>query len=138
VSPALKIYEGTTIQLVERFYDPLAGHITVDGQDIADFNVQSYRKNIALVSQEPTLYAGTVKFNILLGCSKPEDEVTQDELETACKNAKCVLFSCVPPVKPLAELRCQYPRLHPFPTGRLRDTSGGQGHVAEWYARDFL
>jgi ATP-binding cassette subfamily B (MDR/TAP) protein 1 len=105
------VSQGTTIQLVERFYDPVAGTVTVDGEDISEFNVQSYRKNIALVSQEvgsvgrfvlflsadntllqPTLYAGTVKFNILLGCTRPESEVTQEEIETACRNAKLVSF----------------------------------------------
>ena len=42
---------------------------------------------MALVSQEPTLYAGTVRFNILLGATKPPDEVTQEEIEKACQDA---------------------------------------------------
>jgi ABC-type multidrug transport system fused ATPase/permease subunit len=80
--------------------------------------VQEYRKHMALVSQEPvrdsqrsvsilltdgqTLYAGTVRFNILLGAIKPHKEVTQEEIEAACKDAnildfirslpECVLF----------------------------------------------
>lgn len=55
-------------------------------------NVSEYRKNIALVSQEPNLYAGTVRFNVLLGATKPEAEVTQEELETACRNANILDF----------------------------------------------
>ena len=39
------------------------------------------------MSQEPTLYAGTVQFNILLGAIKPQEEVTQAEIENACRNA---------------------------------------------------
>ena len=56
------------------------------------FNVNEYRKQIALVSQEPTLYAGTVKFNILLGAVKPVEEVTQEEIEEACRNANILEF----------------------------------------------
>ena len=59
---------------------------------------------MALVSQEPTLYAGTIRFNILLGATKPTDEVTQQEIEKACQDAnilefiqglpQCVIISC--------------------------------------------
>ena len=100
----------TSIQLIERFYDPLAGEIYVsnsrltgwvcethpkpqlDGEKITDLNIQEYRKHLALVSQEPTLYAGTVRFNILLGAIKPHDEVTQEEIENACRDANILEF----------------------------------------------
>lgn len=45
--------KSTIIQLIERFYDPIAGTVKVDGEDVSDLNVQEYRKNLALVSQEP-------------------------------------------------------------------------------------
>ncbi|GAA6062061.1 hypothetical protein JCM10212_003559 [Sporobolomyces blumeae] len=79
--------KSTTIQLIERFYDPLTGRVVVDGHDISTLNVQSYRRAISLVSQEPTLYAGTVKFNITLGAHVPAEQVTQEEIERACKQA---------------------------------------------------
>jgi ATP-binding cassette subfamily B (MDR/TAP) protein 1 len=44
------------------------------------------------VSQEPTLYAGSVRFNILLGAIKPHDEVTQKEIENACRDANILEF----------------------------------------------
>ena len=44
------------------------------------------------MSQEPTLYAGTVRFNILLGAIKPHDEVTQEEIENACRDANILDF----------------------------------------------
>ncbi|KAG8955981.1 GTPase-activating protein [Tulasnella sp. 424] len=84
--------KSTTIQLIERFYDPLAGHVLLDGIDISTLNVNDYRKNIALVSQEPTLYAGTIRFNILLGATKPASEVTQEEIEQACRDANILEF----------------------------------------------
>ena len=54
---SLIIY-SCSIQLIERFYDPLSGQILLDGNPIDEFNVQQYRKQIALVSQEPvsTMY----------------------------------------------------------------------------------
>ena len=64
----------------------------LDGVDIATLNVDEYRKNMALVSQEPTLYAGTVRFNILLGATKPVEEVTQEEIEQACRDANILEF----------------------------------------------
>jgi ATP-binding cassette subfamily B (MDR/TAP) protein 1 len=45
--------KSTTVQMLERFYDPLAGRVTLDGVDIKDLNVSSYRSQMALVSQEP-------------------------------------------------------------------------------------
>ncbi|KAF4617465.1 hypothetical protein D9613_006094 [Agrocybe pediades] len=84
--------KSTTIQLIERFYDPLAGEVYLDGQRISELNVQEYRKQLALVSQEPTLYAGTVRFNILLGAIKPQSEVTQEELEDVCRKANILEF----------------------------------------------
>ncbi|KAF5369355.1 hypothetical protein D9758_002765 [Tetrapyrgos nigripes] len=84
--------KSTVIQLIERFYDPLAGGVYLDGESIGDLNVSEYRKAVALVSQEPTLYAGTVRFNILLGAIKPANEVTQEELEDACRKANILDF----------------------------------------------
>ncbi|EUC60222.1 multidrug resistance protein [Rhizoctonia solani AG-3 Rhs1AP] len=84
--------KSTVIQLIERFYDPLAGKVTLDGQDISELSVQEYRKHIALVSQEPTLYSGTIRFNIVLGANKPHDQVTQAEVEQACRDANILDF----------------------------------------------
>ncbi|KAG1825477.1 P-loop containing nucleoside triphosphate hydrolase protein [Suillus subaureus] len=84
--------KSTVIQLLERFYDPLSGRISLDGELIDEFNVQAYRQQISLVSQEPTLYAGTIRFNILLGAARPESEVTQEEIEAACRSANILDF----------------------------------------------
>jgi len=84
--------KSTVIQLTERFYDPMGGRVLLDGVNLAELNVQEFRKNIALVSQEPTLYAGTIKFNILLGAYRPHDEVTQEEIEQACRDANILDF----------------------------------------------
>jgi len=61
----LQCGKSTTIGLVERFYDPLSGIVTLDGVPLEDLNVASFRSHTALVSQEPTLYRGSVRFNVL-------------------------------------------------------------------------
>jgi ATP-binding cassette subfamily B (MDR/TAP) protein 1 len=82
--------KSTTIQLLERFYDPLAGGIYMDGKEISSLNVNNYRSWIALVSQEPTLYQGTVKENILLGADR--EDVPHEAIEQACKDANIFDF----------------------------------------------
>ena len=70
------------------FYSPLAGRVLIDGQDIADLNVRSYRQHLALVSQTPSLYSGTLRENVAMGSPKPLTEVTDEEVHEACKSAK--------------------------------------------------
>ncbi|CAA3033512.1 ABC transporter B family member 15-like [Olea europaea subsp. europaea] len=66
--------KSTIIGLIERFYDPLKGVVKIDGRDIRSYHLRSLRKHIALVSQEPTLFAGTIRQNITYGASKDIDE----------------------------------------------------------------
>lgn len=91
--------KSTTIALLERFYDALAGSVMVDGKDITQLNVNSYRSFLSLVSQEPTLYQGTIKENILLGCDK--DDVAEEELVKICKDANIYEFILSLPYVPL-------------------------------------
>ncbi|KAI1457756.1 P-loop containing nucleoside triphosphate hydrolase protein [Annulohypoxylon moriforme] len=82
--------KSTTIALLERFYDPLVGGVYVDGKDISGLNVNQYRSHIALVSQEPTLYQGTIKENILLGSGR--ESVPDSAIEFACREANIYDF----------------------------------------------
>ena len=81
--------------------------IKLDDQHITEYNVQQYRAQIALVSQEPTLYVGTIRFNILMGAVKPDSEVTQEEIEEVCRDANILEF-----IKSLPE--CVFPPVLPF------------------------
>ncbi|KAK7316388.1 hypothetical protein VNO77_35392 [Canavalia gladiata] len=69
--------KSTIIGLIERFYDPLKGIVTIDGRDIKSYHLRSLRKHIALVSQEPTLFAGTIKENIAYGASNNKIDETE-------------------------------------------------------------
>ncbi|KAK8124828.1 ABC transporter [Apiospora kogelbergensis] len=81
--------KSTTIALLERFYDPIVGGVYIDGKEVSSLNVNEYRSFIALVSQEPTLYQGTIKENILLGANH---EATDEAVEFACKEANIYDF----------------------------------------------
>ncbi|KAH9301194.1 hypothetical protein KI387_012777 [Taxus chinensis] len=59
--------KSTIIGLMERFYDPVKGNITVDGTDLKILNLRCLREHIALVGQEPVLFGGSIKDNILYG-----------------------------------------------------------------------
>lgn len=83
--------KSTTIALLERFYNPLAGGVFVDGREISSLNVNDYRSFIALVSQEPTLYAGTIRENILLGATDPS-VVTDAQIDGVCREANIYEF----------------------------------------------
>lgn len=71
--------KSTIIGLIERFYDPSSGSIHIDEQDIKNYNLRWLRSQIALVSQEPTLFAGTIRENIAYG----KEEAGESEIRQA-------------------------------------------------------
>jgi ATP-binding cassette, subfamily B (MDR/TAP), member 1 len=77
--------KSTIVSLIERFYDVLSGQVLVDGKDISTLNIRSYRQHLALVSQEPTLYQGSIRENVLLGAASKD--VPQQDIEAACRQA---------------------------------------------------
>ena len=80
--------KSTCIQLVQRFYDPDHGKVTLDGVDLKELNVGWLRENIGIVSQEPVLFDCSIKENVLFG--KPS--ATDQEIEEACRNANALDF----------------------------------------------
>uniref|UniRef100_A0A672KIK7 Multidrug resistance protein 1-like n=1 Tax=Sinocyclocheilus grahami TaxID=75366 RepID=A0A672KIK7_SINGR len=77
--------KSTTIQLLERFYDPVAGQVFVDGNDSRNLNLAWLRTQMGLVSQEPILFDCTIAENIQYG--DKSCVVTQEEIEDAAKKA---------------------------------------------------
>lgn len=73
--------KSTVISLIERFYDPQAGEILIDGINLKDFQLRWIRKKIALVSQEPVLFTASIKDNISYG--KPG--ASMDEIRAAAE-----------------------------------------------------
>jgi len=60
--------KSTLLSLVPRLYDATRGRVTVDGQDVRDMNLAQLRRNVVYVPQEPFLFAGTIRENLLFGC----------------------------------------------------------------------
>jgi len=80
--------KSTIVQLLERYYDPLDGTLLIDDLNLKDLNLKWYRRNIGLVSQEPILFSGTIKENILFG----NPDATMEEIEEAAKLANAYEF----------------------------------------------
>ena len=59
--------KSTIVNLLERFYDPDAGEVSVDGAEIKSLNLKYWRRQVGLVSQEPTLFATSIAQNIAYG-----------------------------------------------------------------------
>ncbi|KAL4646916.1 multidrug resistance protein 1-like isoform X1 [Arapaima gigas] len=80
--------KSTTIQLLQRFYDPDAGEVTVDGHDIRTLNVKWLRENIGIVSQEPVLFGTTIAENVRYG----REDATDEDVERALREANAYEF----------------------------------------------
>ncbi|NXA35157.1 MDR1 protein, partial [Eudromia elegans] len=80
--------KSTSIQLLQRFYDPNQGEVTLDGRDIRTLNVKWLRENIGIVSQEPVLFATTIAENIRYG----REDISDAEIEQAAKEANAFDF----------------------------------------------
>lgn len=73
--------KSTVLSLLQRFYDPLQGEILLDGFPIDKLQLKWLRSQMALVSQEPSLFSTTIKENILFG----KDDATMENILNASK-----------------------------------------------------
>lgn len=75
--------KSSLLRLLFRFYDPTNGTITIDGRDIQNFTIQSYRGHFGVVPQETMLFNDTLMYNILY--SRPT--ASEQEVYSACAAA---------------------------------------------------
>ncbi|KAE9592964.1 putative xenobiotic-transporting ATPase [Lupinus albus] len=80
--------KSTIIGLIERFYDPANGTVCIDDQDVKSYNLRILRSHIALLSQESTLFAGTIRENIAYG----KANATESEIRKAAAMANAHEF----------------------------------------------
>ncbi|CAN0362630.1 unnamed protein product [Lampetra fluviatilis] len=80
--------KSTTIQLLQRFYDPAAGQVLVDGRDVRSLGVRWLREHIGVVSQEPVLFAATIGENIRHG----RQDASDADVERAAHEANAFDF----------------------------------------------
>jgi subfamily B ATP-binding cassette protein MsbA len=76
--------KSTTLDLLMRFHDPDRGAILVDGRDLRELRLADYRRNTAVVSQDPFLFNTTLRENI--ACGRPG--ASQEEVEAAAAAAR--------------------------------------------------
>lgn len=75
--------KSTVIWLIQRFYDPTNGRVLMGGVDLRDLDLKWLRRHIALVGQEPSLFAGSIRENIAFG----DPNASWSEIEAAAKEA---------------------------------------------------
>ncbi|KAL2535445.1 ABC transporter B family member 4 [Forsythia ovata] len=80
--------KSTVISLIERFYDPQAGEVLIDGINLKEFQLKWIRSKIGLVSQEPVLFTASIKDNIAYG----KDGATLEEIRAAAEQANAAKF----------------------------------------------
>ncbi|KAL0659785.1 hypothetical protein Bca4012_080370 [Brassica carinata] len=80
--------KSTVISLIERFYEPTSGAVLLDGNDIRELDIKWLRGHIGLVSQEPALFATTIRENIMYG----NDDATDEEIGRAAKLSEAFSF----------------------------------------------
>jgi ATP-binding cassette subfamily B protein len=73
----------TIVQLIQRFYDPVAGRVLLDGQDLATLARSDFRQAMALVPQDPVIFAASARDNIRFG----REDTSDAEVEAAAKAA---------------------------------------------------
>ncbi|KAK7363396.1 hypothetical protein VNO77_05538 [Canavalia gladiata] len=80
--------KSTVVSLIERFYDPRAGEVLIDGINLREFQLKWIRQKIGLVSQEPVLFTCSIKENIAYG----KDGATDEEIRAAAELANAAKF----------------------------------------------
>jgi ATP-binding cassette subfamily B protein len=73
--------KSTIVKLVARFYDPSSGRVLVDGHDLRDLDLGTFRRRLGVVPQEPFLFTGTIRDNIAYG----RPDATDAEVEAAAR-----------------------------------------------------
>jgi ABC-type multidrug transport system fused ATPase/permease subunit len=80
--------KSTITQLLMRFYQPTSGTIRIDGVDIYDYTLESYRSRFAAVFQDTTLFNDTIRHNL----EYVRDGITEDDMRRACREANILEF----------------------------------------------
>lgn len=67
--------KSTMVDLIQRFYDPQRGKISIDGYDVKSVDLKTLRTQIGVVPQDPVLMKGSIAFNISYGCDSTAQEI---------------------------------------------------------------
>lgn len=75
--------KSTLVQMIPRFYDVAEGSVTVDGEDVRNYNIEELRKKIGMVPQRAVLFRGTIRDNMKVGNEDADDEQIMEAIRTA-------------------------------------------------------
>ena len=81
--------KSTIMALLQRFYTPDSGVISLSGVNVNELNLDWFRSELGVVNQEPCMFSGTIRENVLMGV---EGEVSDEELKRVCEEALCMDF----------------------------------------------
>ena len=129
---------------MERFYDVSNGEVLYLGHDVRSLNVGWYRRQLAYVGQEPTLFNMTIAENIAFGA----DGVSRADIEAAARQVRCssgvsvrlVLAVCRPPLTSRFLLKAnahdfimEFPQAYDTPVGASKANTGLSGGQKQRY-----
>jgi len=80
--------KSTIFNLIQRFYDPTSGSVSIDNHNLKDIKVKSLRDNISVVSQDVLIFNDSVKENVRYGSF----DATDEQIKEACKSANASEF----------------------------------------------
>lgn len=78
--------KSTLVKLVSRFYDPTEGRVSFDGKSLTDFDPAELRSRLAVVLQDPYLFEGTIRENIMFG----SPDATSEQVERAAELTRAI------------------------------------------------
>ena len=89
----------STIKLLQHLYEAQSGQVKIDGYPVQELSMDWLSKNIAVVSQDPVIYARSIRSNIIYGLEGTPDEPTQEEIEEAARKSNADSFIASLPEK---------------------------------------
>lgn len=84
--------KSSIVKLIQNLYEPLEGEVYIDGTPVKELSADWLCRNVSVVSQEPALFARSIKRNIIYGLEGTDEEPTQTEIEEAARLANAAEF----------------------------------------------
>jgi ABC-type multidrug transport system fused ATPase/permease subunit len=84
--------KSSIVKLIQHLYEPIDGEVCIDGVPVKELSADWLCQNVSVVSQEPVLFARSVKRNIIYGLEGTEAEPSQEDVEEAARLANAAEF----------------------------------------------
>jgi ABC-type multidrug transport system fused ATPase/permease subunit len=84
--------KSSVVSLIQHLYDPFCGEVLIDGTPVHELNPDWLHQHVSVVSQEPTLFARSVRKNIMYGLEGTDEEPSDEEIKKAAQLANAASF----------------------------------------------